>query len=97
MIPEVEAFEQLLANFNAQAKARAAEMLAMSSSNERLQAAREFAFCLGYKAGVVDFGSMLREQYGADFAQIIAVFEAACVWRDQSRADRNPGVRRGGP
>ena len=73
--------QKIVDDFDAHAKKRAAELLA-STPNEPLQVTRETAFCLGYKAGVIDLGASLREQPVVDVARLAAVFEAACTWRD---------------
>lgn len=78
--------KQVVDDFDAHAKKRAAELL-VSTPNEPLQATREIAFCLGYKAGVIDLGAVLREQSVVDVAQMAAVFTAACAWRDSPRVD----------
>ena len=73
--------KQVVDDFDAHAKKRAAELLA-SRSNDPLQATRVLAFCLGYKAGVVDLSPALRERPVVDVARMAAVFEAAARWRD---------------
>lgn len=81
------ATQQIVDDFDALAKKRAAELLLKPDSrgvelNEALQAVRESTFCFGYKAGVVDLGASLREQHGVSVDQMAAVFTAACAWRD---------------
>lgn len=78
------ATQKLVDDFDAQAKKRGAELLA-STPNEPLHVMRESAFCLGYKAGVVDLGSSIRERYGVSVEQLIRVYAAAVAWRDSPR------------
>jgi hypothetical protein len=75
--------KQIVDDFDAHAKKRAAELLT-STTNAPLgmQATREIAFCLGYKAGVIDLGATLRERPVVDVERMAAVFAAACAWRD---------------
>ena len=80
------ATQKIVDDFDAQAKKRAAELLA-PTANEPLQATREISFCLGYKAGVIDLGAALREQPVVDVSRMAAVFAAACAWRDSPRVD----------
>jgi len=75
------ATQQVVDDFDAHAKKRAAELLA-STTNEPLQVTREIAFCLGYKAGIVDLGAALRERHGVSVDQLAAVYAAVCRWRD---------------
>jgi len=79
--------QKIIDDFDAHAKKRAAELLARTD-NEPLQATRETSFCLGYKAGVVDLNTVLREQPVVDVARMAAVFAAACAWRDSAPVDR---------
>jgi hypothetical protein len=81
------ATQQVIDNFDAYAKKRAAELLT-STTNVPLQATRETAFCLGYKAGVIDLGALQREEVVVDVSQMAAVFAAACAWRDSAPVDR---------
>jgi hypothetical protein len=74
---------QVVAAFDEHAKKRAAELL-VATPNEPLQATREIAFCLGYKAGIVDLGTSLRERLGVSVDQLEVIFRAACAWRDSS-------------
>lgn len=73
--------QQIVNDFDTQAKKRAAEVMLLTL-NEPSQAMRERAFCLGYKAGVIDLSASFREQPVVDVARMAAVFEAACRWRD---------------
>lgn len=74
---------QVVEDFDAHSKKRAAELLT-STSIEPLQATREIAFCIGYKAGVIDLAASLRERHGVSIDQLETVFAAACAWRDSS-------------
>lgn len=55
------ATQKIIDDFDAHAKKRFLEMLGVTESSP-LQRTREISFCLGYKAGVIDLGSALREQ-----------------------------------
>ena len=56
------------------------------TSDEAFQQSRQTAFCLGYKAGVVDVGDALRQQYGGDLAQMIAAFTVVQSLVERQRA-----------
>ena len=76
------ATQKIVDDFDAQAKKRVAELLPRSPHNEPLERIRDNAFCIGYKAGVIDLSNVQRLQTTVDFSQLVAVFEAACDWRD---------------
>jgi hypothetical protein len=79
------ATQKIVDAFDERAKKRAAELLSRVPDNEPLQRIRDGAFCLGYKAGVIDLGAAQRQENAIDIAQIAAVFAAACAWRDSPR------------
>jgi hypothetical protein len=72
----------IMDNFEETAKQRAAELMTGLVPGEPLHGVRLSAFCLGYTAGVVDFGAMLRDKHGVTSAQLSKIFEAVCAWRD---------------
>jgi hypothetical protein len=80
------ATQKIIDAFDAQAKKRGAELM-HRTDNEPLQATREIAFCLGYKAGVIDLSAAHREEIAVDVARMAAVFAAAIAWRDSPRVD----------
>ena len=80
------ATQKIIDDFDAQAKKRSAELLSHADSDP-LQRIRELAFCLGYKAGVIDLGAAMRDQAVVDVARMAAVFAAAIAWRDSPRVD----------
>ncbi len=59
--------QKIVDDFDAHAKKRFTELLG-HRENAPLQATAEVSFCLGYKAGVVDFGAAQREEAVIDVA-----------------------------
>jgi len=80
------ATQKIVDDFDAYSKKRASELLT-SSEIAPIQAMRESAFCLGYKAGVIDLGAAHREESIVDVARMSAVFAAAIAWRDSAGVD----------
>ena len=83
------ATQKIVDDFGAQAQKRASELLPRSPDNMPLERIRDMAFCLGYKAGVIDLGAEHRQVSGAEIWQLVAVFAAACAWRDAKLADES--------
>lgn len=54
------ATQKLIDDFDVHAKKRCAELLS-ASTNQPMQAIRESAFCLGYKAGAIDLSASIRQ------------------------------------
>lgn len=87
--PDVEidaATQKILDEFDAYTRRRAREMLVPRAAAPLLQATRETAFRLGYKAGVFDLGAAFREG-GVAVSQMHEVIAAAVAWRDSPRVD----------
>lgn len=75
--------------FDASAHQRARELLQIggvdsprSTLSVHLESIRVSAFCLGYKAGVVDLSTSIRKYKSVDLRSLELVFHAACAWRD---------------
>lgn len=76
--------QKVVDDFDTLARRRASELLPEAG---KLRETTETAFCLGYKAATVDLGTSLRETHGVSLDQLLAVYAAACTWRDHSGPD----------
>lgn len=78
--------QKIIDAFDEHSRTRAAELL-QGTELEPLQSARERAFCIGYKAGVIDLSAAQRLDALLNTAHILTVFDMASTWRDSPDVD----------